>query len=68
MLYLAARIVLRYCIDSKCAPLTPMFKVAARAFEVFREFLVPGKDFASEQTHAGLNIEHGGQGVCTLGS
>ena len=43
-----------------------MFKVAARAFEVFREFRLPGKYFASEQTHAGVNIEHGGQGVFTL--
>ena len=68
MLYLAARIVLRFCIDSKCAPLTPMFKVAARAFELFREFRFPGKYFASEQTHAGVNIEHGGQGVFTFGA
>ena len=44
-----------------------MFKVAARAFELFREFRFPGKYFASEQTHAGLNIEHGGAGGFTFG-
>ena len=62
MLYRAARIVLRFCIDSKCAPLPPMFNVAARAFELFREFRFPGKYFASELTQAGVNIEHGGAG------
>ena len=68
MLYLAARIVLRFCTDWKCAPLPPMFNVAARAFELFQEFRFPGKYFASEQTHAGVNIDHGGQGVFTLGA
>ena len=69
MSYLAARIVLRFCIDSKCAPLPPVFKVAARAFDLFREFLFPGKYFASAQTHAGFNIEHGGgQGGLRLGN